>query len=884
MRIFCFLACILTSIQLCCQVNKADSKANLVTPNTEKVNSASEDIRAYKSILNDKNLNEREKTDSLISCIQKLYQIDPWSAVYLTNSLYNYSIEKKYVLGEARSLFAFGTIQSFLGKFKDSDTSCIAAIELFEQIPDVNRKVKCLLKLMENASSIGDYERFDQYSSKVFLDVGKMNRQSKDAKVALTSIHQNIATSLSNRSQLDSAIYHYTMATEYAEQLEDDSYLSRCLLNFGSVYLQKDDYIKAFEYWLKCKQIAKENNDLKLQTMVAMNMAITYQNLGDYDASLMSFEEQLAYSNKSGDLHQRILALVNIASSYFGLGEFDKAMSQFILVEQLAKNIDIGTMKFTIYIGKGAIAMNRKEYSYAEKMFKLADEEAKKYGSIIRRSQLFLNWGALNFAQKKWSAALKYFKLTRELEIELGSYDYRSAASKYCHEIYKIMGKRDQALQMLELYTKERDTLVERDSRTKVIALDLQSNFELKRKEDSITHANELTIQLAQSKAKDESIKRKNSELKVKRNQQLMLFGGMGLLALFILFILNRFRVSAKQNKIIEKQKDKNLYLSQKILEQDQQLILGETAKTVAHELNSPLGAIKAGAEGMHYLMEELINNLLPASSKEDLDVASHLSRQQETGTFVGMKQKQEKAKNIQIKLSEKFGLESASSSEIASELSELHVFNPDEKIINFLVSCQDRQPIYKLAKCIGQIKMISETTILATNKSADVVSSVREALDFQTSQDFEDVRLDESISSVVTIVESNINEKGTFKHNIDSEVYLRSVNEFKIFQLWYNLIIFIVEEAEESMEIQVNASENESSTQVRFSINQAIQNKTLNEHHYKIIMDAKRDSNDLRMGIVKYLLSENNIELQSEISSDQTVFTIDFPSIHKSS
>ena len=876
MRIVCFLACILTSIQLCSQNNTVESDSEISIE--DNIGVTSKEIRAYKSILHDKKLNDSEKTDSLISCIQKFYQKDPWSAEFLSQNLYNYSLEKKNAIGTARSLYAFGTIQSFLGKFKDSDTSCVAAIKLFDQIPDLNRKVKCLMKLMENASSVGDYETFDQYSIKVFLDVGKMNRKSNDTKAALTSIHQKIAKSLENRSKLDSAIYHYTLATGYAEEMEDDSYLSRCLLNFGSVYLQKDDYIKAFEYWLKCKQIAKENNDLKLQALVAMNMAITYQNLGDYDASLMSFEEQLEYSNKSGDLHQRVVALVNIASSYFYLEKYDEAMTKFILAEQLAKNIDIGTMQFTIYIGIGAIAMNREEYSYAEIMFKLADEEAKKYGSIIRKSQLFMNWGVLNFDQKNWSAALKYFKLTRELEIELGSYDYRSAASKFCHEIYKIMGKRDQALQMLELYTEERDTLVARDSRTKIIALDLQSNFEFKSKEDSITHANELTIQLAQSQAKDESIKRKNSELKVKKNQQLMLFGGLGLLALFTLFILNRFRVSARQNKIIEKQKDKNLFLSQKILEQDQQLILGETAKTVAHELNSPLGAIKAGAEGLHYLMEELINNLLPESSKEDLDLASHLSSQQETGEFVGMKQKQEKAKSIQKKLNEKFGLESASSGEIASELSELHVFDPDEKIINFLVSCQDRQPIYKLAKCIGQIKMISETTISATNKSADVVSSVREALDFQSSQDFEDVRLDESISSVVTIIESNINEKGTFEHDIDPEVYLRSVNEFKIFQLWYNLIIFIVEEAEESMEIKVNASENESSTQVCFTLNKAIENKTLNEHHYKIIMDAKRDSNDLRMGIVKYLLSENNIELYSEISSDQTVFTIDFP------
>ena len=90
--------------------------------------------------------------------------------------------------------------------------------------------------------------------------------------------------------------------------------------------------------------------------------------------------------------------------------------------------------------------------------------------------------------------------------------------------------------------------------------------------------------------------------------------------------------------------------------------------------------------------------------------------------------------------------------------------------------------------------------------------------------------------------------------------------------------MVFLVEESEAPMKIQVTAKEVNDITQVQFSLNQSIQSNSLNEHHYNIIMNAKRDSNDLRMGIVKYLLSENNIELHSEISSDQTVFTIDFP------
>ena len=522
--------------------------------------------------------------------------------------------------------------------------------------------------------------------------------------------------------------------------------------------------------------------------------------------------------------------------------------------------------------------MNQGQFEKAEKMFDLAQKEIEKKGAI-QNSSLIWNIAGLRFIQKRYQESLEAFKKAREMEIQLNSYSIiRTASSRSMYEIYNLLGDKKRALEMLQYYTIENDTLNKRDSKSKIIALELESTFQYSQIEDSISYAKQMQIQNAETLAKDESLKRKSSELEAKRNQQYLLYSGIGFLGLFILFLFNRFRITNRQNKIIEAQKDKNFFLSQKILEQDQQLILGETAKTVAHELNSPLGAIKAGAEGLHYLMEELINNLLPASSKKDLDVASHLSSQQETGIFAGMKKKQEKAKTIQKKISETFGLESESSSEIASELSELHVFNPDEKIINFLVSCQDRQPIYKLAKCIGQIKMISNTTISATNKSADVVSSVREALNFKGEEALSDIKLKESISSVTTIIESNIKEKGSFENLLSDDIELSSVNEFKVFQLWYNLLIFIIEESKSPMRIQATAKSTEHSVQVVFDLNQAIKNQTLEEHHYNIIMNAKKDSNDLRVGIVKYLLSDKGLNLDVKNKVSATSFLIDFP------
>jgi hypothetical protein len=349
-------------------------------------------------------------------------------------------------------------------------------------------------------------------------------------------------------------------------------------------------------------------------------------------------------------------------------------------------------------------------------------------------------------------------------------------------------------------------------------------------------------------------------------------------MGLFSFFIANRIRLISKQNKEIETQKNKNLFLSQKILEQDQQLILGETAKTVAHELNSPLGAIKAGAEGVHELVNDLVHGLIPKSSKENIVMASRLSEHQDAGSFMGLQKKKQRRAEMKEWLNLNFDLDGTLSAELTRELCDLNIIKPTIFLIEFLIDCPDRSKIYELTQTIGNIQMISANTVAASKKSAHVVSSVREALDYTTHRDFKNIRLQESLDAVTTIVELSLNEKGSFENAIESHLVLNGVDESKIFQLWYNLIAFIVDEASQGLKIVANAVQEGSAIQVSFEMNQSIVNKTLNEHHYDIIMDAKKDSNDLKMGIVKHLLSEHKVELKSNVTGGKTRMTMDFP------
>lgn len=829
-----------------------------------------------KSFLLQSNLSDAQKMDSILTFVKNEYQNDPWVTESASNELYNFAVKNGNKEIQAKALFFIAKSQLILNRL-DSDTCFIKAARYFGELNMLDQKIECLNNLLQYAVNGNDESKFLKYQRELYLSINNVSKTSEKGRTVYYMFHLSMSNLFISRNELDSAFHHNQMAENHAIELNDDRRLSQCYLSGGNILRYQDEFVQAFEYYLKCKDIAKRLNDQELQTSVAMAIGDAYVYLGEVGASIGPFQEASDLALQCDNKQLQILSMVKLSKGKFYQEKYHEALGLLSMAEILLMSGIGKELKAVIYLAQGACHSNLNNFEMAEKKFGLAQKEIEKNG-LTQNSSLIWNIAGLRFKQNRYHEALEAFKKSREMEIEMDSYSIiRTNCSRNMYEIYILLGDKKKALEMLQNYTIENDTLKNRDAKSKIIALELESTFQYKQIEDSISYAKRLQIQNAETLAKDESLKRKSSELEAKRNQQYLLFGGIGFLAVFILFLYNRFRVTNRQNKIIEAQKDKNLFLSQKILEQDQQLILGETAKTVAHELNSPLGAIKAGAEGLRFLMEELVNHLIPDSSEEELKVASNLSEQQSVA-FDGLHTRRQKMESISKSIQEKFGLADNQSDELAMELVQLQVYDPDEEIIQFLISCQDRQPIYKLAGCIGQIKMISNTTISATNKSADVVSSVREALDFQNVEELKDVMLSESIASVITIIETNINEKGSFINQIDQSIHLESVNEFKIFQLWYNLIVFLVEESKKPMEISVSAQATVEQTSLEFTVNQSIQNSALDDHHYNIIMNAKRDSNDLRMGIVKFLLSENDVKLETRSSENQTVFTIDFP------
>jgi hypothetical protein len=86
---------------------------------------------------------------------------------------------------------------------------------------------------------------------------------------------------------------------------------------------------------------------------------------------------------------------------------------------------------------------------------------------------------------------------------------------------------------------------------------------------------------------------------------------------------------------IVAEKTKRNIELSKSITDQEKLVTIGEIASGIAHDLNTPLGAIKIGAESIRYTLSELLKNIIWKCSEEQIKFACERSAQKQGELFL---------------------------------------------------------------------------------------------------------------------------------------------------------------------------------------------------------------------------------------------------------
>ena len=313
------------------------------------------------------------------------------------------------------------------------------------------------------------------------------------------------------------------------------------LNNKGFLEQEHGDIAKALEYYSKALKTQEQIDDKKGMATTINNIAYIYMHQGDMDKALESVKKAMQLQIDVGDSAGVALSLNNLGNIYKNKNDIPKALDYFNKSLELQKrsNNEYGVSICLsnigdIYIGQGD---RSKGVEYILQSLKIREEMKELDGiayNLDRLANAMLDLGRLNEALEYGVRSLKVAK-------ELNFIENIRNASKTLYKIYKKQNNANAALQMYELYFQLHDSISNETTRKSSIKNQFQYEYEKKAFADSVrVHEEKKVI---------------NAQLKQEKTQRFALYGGIFLVGLFGIFMFNRFKVTKKQNDVIQLQK-----------------------------------------------------------------------------------------------------------------------------------------------------------------------------------------------------------------------------------------------------------------------------------------------------------------------------------------
>ena len=407
----------------------------------------------------------------------------------------------------------------------------------------------------------------------------------------------NVAGINFQRSNIDSAIYYHTKATDLAKKINDNVLLGESLKNKGFDYYLLGDYTKAmncFEQSLKLSEKVLNSNvtneakirSKKLKRSVFGNIGVVFGTQNDYSKALEYFFKSASISEELKEDQILLRSYNNIGFIYKNLGEYDKSLEYFSKSIKIAEVLNLRESLDNIYSGFGEVYSlkneNLKALNYYEKGLKISEETedvrstilnlvgigtaeanlhnydkalknylkaynaSKNNGDKYSESNVVRSITLLYLDNlKDYGSSKKYLSAWEIIVKELNDPNEYRLYFEALSSFYDRTNKPDLALKYFKKYISLRDSLFGRENISKSLQQEFKISYEKKFTTDSVK---------ASEETKSANIKLELSEAKVKqeKTQKSILYGGLAFVIIFSIFIFNRFKVTQKQKVLIE--------------------------------------------------------------------------------------------------------------------------------------------------------------------------------------------------------------------------------------------------------------------------------------------------------------------------------------------
>ena len=341
--------------------------------------------------------------------------------------------------------------------------------------------------------------------------------------------------------------------------------------------------------------------------------------------------------------------------------------------------------------------------------------------------------------------------------------------------------------------------------------------------------------------------------------------------------ILSKNELKDKNESLKDAYK-KLLEMQSEIIKQDKMATLGTLIAGIAHEINTPLGAIKASNDSINQALTNNLNFNLDEINPEDLGLVFQLlSKRVKTTKQLSTRDERVIIRKISEELSQKY----TSINEpqfYAKKIIEFGFDTADSCFDTFIKHQKGRQ-LFEMASNLVNLARSSDNILLAVNKATRVVKSLNLFSHSNSLQERQDFKLKESFENVVTILWNRIKQGSNVSINIDEKFELFG-NPDELSQVWTNIINNAIQACDSKAEIIIQClNEDNYHTIIIENNGPKIPHEVVNKIFDPFFSTKKRgEGTGLGLHIVKKIIDAHNGEITCKSSDVSTQFIIKLP------
>lgn len=399
------------------------------------------------------------------------------------------------------------------------------AIGLFDQALSINRNINdtsgIIMSLNNKAAVLRTLGNIPE-AIKCFEECRAMAYRIRNKDMEATTLF-NLSVNHGDLGENTKAIEYLYQSMQLREELNDEPGKAKCLRSLAWFHTRQGNHAKSNELLLKSLEVFRKFKMPDEMGLTYNNLGTNYQDLHQDEKALSCFDEALKLFGQVGNLHGRAVVIHNKTDLYFKANKLQEALENEM------------------------------------QSLKIREELGDKEGIAASLHTI----GQIYFTQRDLKAAYHAAQKSLTVAQQVGNPRFIRDAAYLMSDIYKKEGKYREALEMHELSIAMKDSLINQDIRKKNLQKEFQYQYAQKAAADSIRVAEEKKVTAAQ--------------LENEKTQRISLYSGLGLVTIFSLFMVNRFRVTHRQKKLIEV-KEKEALAQKKIVEEKQKEIMDSIA------------------------------------------------------------------------------------------------------------------------------------------------------------------------------------------------------------------------------------------------------------------------------------------------------------------